>query len=126
MEKRASSRLPINYKIFIYHNHLPVAFCVTRDIGKLGIFAKTGPLVYKLNTELKIQFNIKTPTGSKHIALPARVRYADQFGIGLAFDAQQGKMLDLWQEEFEKLDSQNCARMTDNSGTATLARTMTQ
>jgi len=105
MEKRKSRRLPANIKIFIYRNYLPVACCDTRDIGMSGIFAITGPLIYKHNTEVNIQFDLQTSTGHKYFALPARVRYTNVHGMGLEFDRKDNAMLDLWQDEFKRINT---------------------
>ena len=81
MEHRCSKRVCNSEKVLIHHNSLPVAFCKMRNISAGGLFIETGPLTYRKNTLLEVEFALS----GKCFRLPVMVVNHTEDGMGLMF-----------------------------------------
>ena len=81
MEHRCSKRVCNSEKVLIHHNSLPVASCKMRNISVGGMFVETGPLTYRKNTPLKVEFTL----GHTCFRLPVMVVNQTNEGMGLMF-----------------------------------------
>ena len=81
MEHRCSKRFSQSEKILIHHNALPVAFCKMRNISVGGMFIETGPLTYRKNTPLEVEFVLN----DRWFRLPVMVVNQTKEGMGLMF-----------------------------------------
>lgn len=96
MERHCDKRLLKAIKVNVYHNGIPVVSCKTRDIGVEGIFIETGPLVYKNNTHLKIEFEVTLNKRHQLYRLSTIVAYSSEMGHGLYIVEGETQALKIW------------------------------
>lgn len=98
MEHRCSVRLPIAMNVLLYHNNIPVVHCKTDDIGADGVFVKSGPLKYRTNTMLKLEFQTEKDNGRKSYMLSAMVVHHAKNGLGLMFPGGDSEAMLAWRD----------------------------
>jgi hypothetical protein len=96
MEHRCNKRLLKAIKVMLYHNSIPVIICKTRDIGAEGIFVETGPLMYRNNTLLKMEFEVASNNSRQLYRLSAIVVRSSQEGLGLYIVESESEALKAW------------------------------
>jgi hypothetical protein len=96
MEHRCNKRLIKAVKVMLYHNGIPVVTCKTRDVGVEGIFVETGPLVYRNNTLLKIEFEIASYNSRQIYRLSAIVVHSSEIGLGLYILESESEAFEAW------------------------------
>lgn len=85
MEHRWSVRIPLIMRVTLYHNSLLVGDCRVSNIGRGGLFVKTGPLVYPRKSVLEVGMTLETDQGVKSFRLRTNVIHRTQGGLGLKF-----------------------------------------
>ena len=85
MEHRASPRKSISQYVLVYQNNLPVLRGTARNISQEGLFLETGPVTFKKNTLLEIEFQLGTGAMRKHYRVPVLVRRKTKTGLGMVF-----------------------------------------
>lgn len=96
MEHRCSKRLVKAINVMLYHNGIPVVSCKTRDIGVEGIFIETGPLEYKNNTHVKIEFEVVSIRSRQLYRLTAIIVHSSEKGLGLYIVEGETDALKVW------------------------------
>lgn len=85
MEHRWSERIPASFDVLLFKNNTPVATCKVNDISMYGVFIKSGPVKYPVNSVIDVGFTNNTENRKKVIRLSAYVARTSDEGIGLAF-----------------------------------------
>lgn len=86
MEHRWINRYPAIVDVQLYQHDRPVARCKARDVGIEGMFVDTGPLLYRANTLLEVEFEVELNRRfhrSRSYRLPVIVVHHANEGIGL-------------------------------------------
>ncbi|MGD8591824.1 MAG: PilZ domain-containing protein [Gammaproteobacteria bacterium] len=96
MERRCNQRLLKTIKVMLYHKGIPVISCKTRDIGVEGIFVETGPLVYRNNTLLRIEFEVTLINSRQFYRLSAIVAHSSEIGLGLYILESESAAINAW------------------------------
>ena len=96
MEHRCNKRLVKAIKVMLYHNGIPVVICKTRDIGVEGLFVETGPLAYKINTFLNIEFEVTSNNSRQLYRLSAIVAHSSEKGLGLYILESESAAINAW------------------------------
>ena len=107
MEKRYSKRLPIVMDVLLYDKNMPVVFCKTHDIGADGLFVDSGPLTYRNDTILKIEFQLESETGKESHLLPAMVVRSSKTGLGLMLPGGNVKAMKAWRLKVRQASTEN-------------------
>lgn len=107
MEHRCSVRLPIAMNVLLYHNNIPVVHCKTHDIGADGMFVDSGPLNYRTNTMLKVEFQPEKGSGSRPHMLTAMVVHHANNGLGLMFPGGDSEAMLAWRDVVRRTVLQN-------------------
>lgn len=108
MEHRCSVRLPVAMNVLLYHNNIPVVHCKTRDISPDGMFVRSGPLKYKANTLLKVEFQAESNAVRKSHMLPAMVVHHSNSGLGLMFPGADAEAMLVWHDMVRRIVTQAC------------------
>lgn len=85
MEHRASPRKTISQYVLVYQNNLPVLRGTARNISLEGLFLETGPVIFKKDTLLEVEFHLGTGAMRKHYRVPVVVRRKTKTGLGMVF-----------------------------------------
>jgi hypothetical protein len=96
MEHRCNKRFVRAIKVMLYHNGLAVVSCKTQDIGVDGIFVETGPLEYKSNTLLKVEFEVASNRGRQSYRLSVIVVHSSEKGLGLYILDSESEAFKVW------------------------------
>ncbi|WP_455201107.1 PilZ domain-containing protein [Kaarinaea lacus] len=113
MEHRCSVRLPIAMNVLLYHNNIPVVHCKTDDIGADGMFVKSGPLKYRTNTILKVEFRSGKGSESRSHMITAMVVHHAKNGLGLMFPGGSSEAMLAWRDMVRRTVLQNSIDQID-------------
>lgn len=113
MEHRCSVRLPFAMNVLLYHNNIPVVHCKTHDIGADGMFVKSGPLKYRTNTMLKVEFQSNKGGGRSSHMLTAMVVHHANNGLGLMFPGGNSAAMLAWRDVVRRTVLQNSTEQID-------------
>lgn len=113
MEHRCSVRLPIAMNVLLYHNNIPVVHCKTNDIGADGLFVQSGPLKYKTNTMLKVEFQSGKGGESRSHMITAMVVHHAKNGLGLMFPGGNSEAMLAWRNVVRQTVLQNSINQID-------------
>lgn len=100
MEHRWSNRYPLDVDVGLYQHGQRIAVCKIRDIGIEGMFLETGPLFYRVNTLLDVEFEIdvsrryRTP---RVYRLPVMVVHNTKWGVGVMILKAESEARYAWQ-----------------------------
>jgi len=87
MEHRGSDRVFSDLSVVLFKNNVPVISCKASNLSVYGLFVKTGPVKFRRNSILEVEF--VTPTNSKSLKksrrIPVYVVHHTKQGLGLAF-----------------------------------------
>jgi hypothetical protein len=106
MEHRCSVRLPVAMNVLLYHNNIPVVHCKTSDISPDGMFVQSGPLKYKANTLLKVEFQAQSDAVRKSHMLAAMVVHHANNGLGLMFPGSDAEAMLAWHDMVRRIVTQ--------------------
>lgn len=101
MEHRWSSRYPAAVDVQLYQYGKQVARCKARDVGIEGMFVDTGPLLYRPNTLLDVEFEVELSRRfhrSRSYRLPVLVVHSANEGIGLMIMKADVEARYAWQQ----------------------------
>jgi len=107
MEKRYSKRLPVVMDVLLYDKNIPVVFCKTHDIGADGLFVDSGPLTYRNDTILKVEFKLESETGTESHLLPAMVVRSSKSGLGLMLPGGNTQAMKAWRLKIRQAVNEN-------------------
>jgi len=107
MEKRYSKRLPVVMNVLIYDKNIPVVSCKTHDIGLDGLFINSGPLTYRNDTMLKIEFQLESESGTESHLLPAIVVRRSKSGLGLMLPGGDSQAIKAWRHKIRQSVAEN-------------------
>ena len=85
MEHRWGARKAISIETALYHNNKLVIRCIGQNIGRGGMFVKSGPLYLSKNTRVELKFSLPTHQGNNQFHLPAVITHNARDGLGLMF-----------------------------------------
>jgi len=93
--------------VLLYHNNIPVVHCKTHDIGADGMFVQSGPLKFRTNTMLKVEFQSeKDAVRSAHMISAMVVHHANN-GLGLMFPGGDSDAMLAWHDMVRRVVIQN-------------------
>ena len=113
MEHRCSVRLPVAMNVLLYHNNIPVVHCKTSDISPDGMFVRSGPLKYRANTLLKVEFQDEGDAARKFHMLSAMVVHHAKNGLGLMFPGADAEAMLAWHDMVRRNVTQTSKGETD-------------
>ena len=109
MEHRCSVRLPVAMNVLLYHNNIPVVHCKTHD----GMFVQSGPLKYRTNTMLKVEFQSRKDKESRSYNLTAMVVHHANNGLGLMFPGGDSEAMLVWRDMIRRTVLENSIDQID-------------
>lgn len=101
MEHRWSKRYPTEVDVQLYQHGHQIAVCKARDIGIEGMFLDTGPLFYRANTLLDVEFRVEPScrhNGQSSYRIPVIVIHNANHGIGLMMLKAEAEARYAWQQ----------------------------
>ncbi len=87
MERRLSTRKPVDVSVYVSAAGQPVARCTATDISTAGLFLKVNPLQVPKNKRLNLMFalHLKASNLVRLRRVSAIAIRADQAGVGMKF-----------------------------------------
>jgi hypothetical protein len=87
MERRLSTRKPINVSVYLVDAGAPAARCTATDISTAGIFLKVNPSQIPKNKRLKLMFalHLKASNLVRLRRVSAIAIRSDHAGVGMKF-----------------------------------------
>lgn len=113
MEKRWSPRILDASDVLLYHDNIPVVSCKTHDVSLDGLFVASGPLTYRIDTIVKIEFQLDSDTGTDTHLLTAMVVRHSQDGLGFMLPGDDSEAMKAWHRKVKSTAIQQPAKQIE-------------